>query len=486
MLSFASVFAPVQAAQGWLKTSRRARAGYLIPLLAFSLIFMAPLLARPLAARDDGGWRSLGLRGQTVLNFAVTSGEGEHMLYAETATGLWRYATGAATENRWDSIDAGLPRNSLGGPALAAWCVVPGRTRHIYALTGSGAFRQLYHTADGGRHWRSVGPAPGKPLYPALAVLPGLQTSGDLILLATDTRLQRSTDGGATWAPGGPWLQAADAAPDASPDAAAEVRVAVLLAESSAPEYLFILTESGRVWLSDSGGLAWRDVLPAAAPVTALAIAPYFGSRAWAATSESLAFSLDRGASWSQWPLPRDRPVTAFASDARVPETLYAAVRGGEVYRSDDSGATWTGLARPGAAHVHALGLDAGSRRLLYAATDDGVWVREVTPLQPTPTPTSSDTATPSPTASATLTYTPTCTATPSPTASATPTYTPTHTATYTPTYTVTATRPPTRTPTATATVSPTVRPPAPYAEPDGGEGAPSAPVSPFVTPEPR
>ena len=469
MLSRASAFAPLQAARRRLKTSRLAHTGYLIPLLAISLLFMAPLLVRPLAARDDGtGWRALGLRGQTVLNFAIASGEGEHMLYAETATGLWRYVAAEGADGDWESIDAGLPRNSLGGPALAAWRVVPGRARHIYALTGSGAFRQLYHTADGGGHWRSVGPAPGKPLHPALAILPGLRTPSDLILLATDTRLQRSTDGGATWAPGGPWSQAAADTP-AGAAGEGETQIVALLAESSAPEHLFILTESGRVWLSDSGGLAWRDALPAAAPVTALAIAPYFGIRAWAATTEGLAASMDSGASWSLGPLPGGRSITALASDVRVPETLYAGVQGGEVYRSDDSGATWTTLARPGAAQVRALALDAGSRGLLYAATDDGVWVREVTPLQPTPAPTPRDTATfaPTPTASAT------------PTSSATPTYTPT----YTPTATATRrpARTPTRTPTssATPTYTPPAQPPAPPPpaddEPGGVLVAPTA-----------
>ncbi len=493
MMSRAPALAPLQAALRRLKTSRLARTGYLIPLLAISLLFMAPLLARPLAARDDGGWRSLGLRGQTVLSFAITSGEGEHILYAETATGLWRYVAGAGAEGGWESIDAGLPRNSLGGPALAAWRVVPGRPRHIYALTGSGAFRQLYHTADGGAYWRSIGPAPGKPLHPALAVLPGLQTQGDLIVLATDTRLQRSTDGGATWAPGGPWLQAAADLPEAT-TGEAEAQVVALLAESSVPEHLFILTGSGRVWLSDSGGLAWRDALPAAAPVTALAIAPYFGIRAWAATTESLAFSVDSGTSWNLWPLPGGRPVTALASDVRVPETLYAGVRGGEVYRSDDSGATWASLARPGAAHVRALALDAGSRGLLYAATDDGVWVRSVTPLQPTPAPTPRDTATfaPTPTSSATPTYT----ATPSPTAPPTETYTPSPTATLTATATETttptatatrrATRVPTRTPTATTTAQPPVQPPAPPPPDDEPGSRPVIPTATPVSPPPR
>ncbi len=464
------VLAPLQAARRRFAAARRARLGYLVPLFAVSLLFMAPLLARPLVARgDETGWRALGLRGQTVLNLAVTSGEGEHVLYAETATGLWRYVAAAGADGGgWTNIDAGLPRNSLGGPALAAWRAAPGRARQIYALTGSGAFRQLYHTADGGSHWRSVGPAPGKPLHPALAVLPGLQTQNDLILLATDTRLQRSADGGATWSPAGPWTQA-DAAP-------AETQVAALLAESSAPEYLFVLTGSGRVWLSDSGGLAWRDALPAAAPVTALAVAPYFGIRAWAATTEGLALSTDNGASWSLRPLPGGRPITALASDGRVAETLYASVRGGEVYRSDDGGATWADLARPGAASVRALALDAGSRGLLYAATDDGVWMRSVTPLQPTPAPTPRDTATfaPTPTATATATSSPTATA------SATPTHTPspTATATATPTATATAVRRATRTPTPTATATPTVapQPPAPPLPRDDDRPTPNAP----------
>lgn len=483
--------------------ARRARPPYPVAtakvrsyvlLLSVSLLFMIPLLAESLAPHaEDPGWHSVGLRGQMVLSFAVSSGEGKHVLYAETATGLWRAvvdANGATSD--WQSIDAGLPRNSLGGPALAAWRVVPGRPHQLYALTGSGAFRQLYRTEDDGAHWLSVGPAPGQTTQPALAILPGPQPDTDLIFLATHSRVQRSIDGGTTWAPGGPWPEVATAAAAAAATAEAEAEAFVteLLADSSAPEQLFVLTESGRVWKSDSGGLSWHTVAPftaaggeTAPTVTALAIAPDSGLRVWAATTAGLALSPNSGASWTMLPLPGDTALTALASDPRVPETLYAGTTGGEVYRSGDSGVSWMGLGRPGAAQVYSLALDAGSRGLLYAGTDDGLWVRGVTAVEPTPAPTATETPTfaPTPTATETPTSSLPPTATPTPTSSPTVTLTATPTATLTPTATRWPTRIPTHTPTPTWTATPVTVPVAP---PQGG-GRPGGPTAVPPTPLP-
>lgn len=432
-------------------------------LLAASVFFMAPLLLLPLArAERPESWQPLGLRGETVLALAVNSSEGERILYAETHTGLWRYSAEAGqADPQWQRIDGVLPRTALGGPALAAWRTVPGQSLQLYALTGSSTARQLYRTDDGGATWRSIGPAPGQTARPAMLVLPGLGAAPDLITLTTGSRVQRSSDGGATWAPGGPW-PITEAAQGADDNAA----VGFLLGEASAPDRLYALAADGAFWQSESGGLSWQPA--AVQSVSALAIAPYFGARIWAATAEGLAFSGDNGDSWTTLPLPgaatrgaqghRGGRIVALRSDTRVPDTLYAALEGGAVYRSDDGGTTWLSLGVPGAGEVTALVLDPESRELLYAATDDGIWVRNVVPMQPTPAPTVLPTvAAPTPTVTPTLLPT----AMPSPTATALATLTPTATATATPQPTATATRRPTRRPTATRAPSAT-RPPAP------------------------
>ncbi len=142
----------------------------------------------------------------------------------------------------------------------------------------------------------------------------------------------------------------------------------------AAPEHLFILTESGRVWLSDSGGLAWRCA-PRSRAVTALAIAPI---------SASGLGRDDRGPG-----IQREQRRILEPGTAAGRSVDYGAGKrrasGNPLCRRDraarciaaTTAATWTTLARPGPRRkVRALVLDAGSRELLYAATDDGVWVR--------------------------------------------------------------------------------------------------------------
>lgn len=471
-----------------------------LQLLAATFLFMAPLLLLPYArAERPESWQPLGLRGETVLALAVNSSEGERILYAETHTGLWRYSAAAGQPApQWQRIDDGLPRAALGGPALAAWRTVPGRPLQLYALTGSSTARQLYRSDDAGNTWLSIGPAPGQTDRPAMLVLPGLAANPDLIVLTTGSRVQRSSDGGATWAPGGPWLAIA------APEGAAEnVPVSLLLGEASAPDRLYALAADGAFWQSESGGLSWQPA--AVQAVSALAIAPYFGIRIWAATAGGLAFSGDNGDTWATLPLPgtaargalgrRGGRIVALRSDTRVPDTLYAALEGGAVYRSDDGGMQWNALGVPGAGAVTALALDPETRELLYAATDDGVWARNVVAMQPTPAPVFSPTVeVPWPTA--TLPAPATATATPSPTLTATATLQPTATATATATAapSPTATRRPTRTPAPTrapsATPLPTAAPPTAAPRPPATAERPTATAEPPTvmpaTPQPR
>ncbi len=249
--------------------------------------------------------------------------------------------------------------------------------------------------------------------------------------------------------------------------------IRTLLADSSAPDRLYALAADGAVWLSENGGFSWRSA--ELDGVNAIAITPYFGTYTWAATANGLALNTDNGAGWATQSLPGVDPasrtddphghVIALRGDPRVPETLYAALQGGTIYRTDDAGATWSHLGTPGSTTVSGLALDQDSRALLYAATDDGIWERAVSPLQPKIIPTLLPTPTPLP-PTATSTLTPTMTRTATATFSPTPTPTPTATPTATATTTATPTRRPTRkpAPTRTPTASPTPAPQDPNA----------------------
>ena len=486
------------------------RDSLILRLAVASMLFLAPLGLLPYAvSARPGVWQPLGLRGETVRALSVNVSEGEPLIYAETPAGLWRYTSSSG----WARVDGPLPRTPLGGPAIAAWCVVPGRPRQLYVVTGRGTARQLYRSEDAGDTWQIIGPAPGQSERPPLVVQPGLSGTPDTITLVTDTRAQRSTDGGATWSPGGPW-------PANSPGQSA--LPIVLLGDSRTPDRLYALSSYGALWISDSGGLAWRVASPTeetagqdkSSRITAIAIVPYFGIRIWAGTADSLAYSTDNGDSWARRDLPPTPPWLGrtpifLLGDPRAPDTLYVALASGHVYRSDDAGQSWTDLGRPGAGHVFGLALDPDTRGRLYIATDDGIWMRAVLPPQPAeepslatsappeePTATPAPSATPTPSPQPTATPTPTLTWTPSPTATASatplPTSTPTPAArpfpppTATPQPTEAPWPSPTALPAAEAPVprpaSPTLPPPPPPSPP------PTAPPArtPLPTPEPR
>jgi hypothetical protein len=418
---------------------------------------------------------------------------------------------------------------------LTAWRLVSGRPRQLYALTGSATARQLYGTNDGGDNWQLIGPAPGQTDRPPMVVLPGLNGAPDSITLVTGSRVQRSMDGGATWAPGGLWpsVQFASDRSGRSVQEAQNGLVSVLVGDGNAPNRLYALTSAGDLWQSDSAGLTWRVAQPMAGtglaqPATALAIVPYFGVRVWVATTDGLAHTTDNGDKWEQGNLPpmpygggRGGSIaTALAGDPRVPTTVYAALAWGAIYRSDDSGMSWISLGAPGSSggetigtvRVNALALDPDSRAALYAATDDGVWIRDVMPIQPTvvPIPTgqgsqaSEETPTPlviqgsDETIPSTAGPTSTSTQAPSSPTPLPPTETPTASAT--PTILPTASRTPSRTPvpatatplaTATTELYPTPTPVASQSDASDSRDLPPPPPATAAprslpTPEPR
>ncbi len=438
-------------------------------------LFMAPLALLPLAgAAQADAWQSVGLRGQAVYALAVTSRGGQRVIYAETVTGLWRLEQG---QKGWQRVDAALPKTVLGAPALVAWRNVPGRPQQLYALTETDGDRHLYRSDDGGDTWVRIGPAPGQASRSAMLVLPGADEQ-DLILISTVVRAQRSTDGGASWAPGGEWPQNAE-----NPGGRQAGPVRALYGDSSAPERLFALSENGSLWATDNGGLSWRPLAPGAR-VNALTIAPYFGIRLWAATQDGLLLSPDNGDSWRSLPLPAvagsiGGQVVALRNDPRVAEVLYIALKSGMIYVTADNGVSWVALGTPGTAHIAALAIDQDTRDVLFAATDDGIWARKLVPFQPTPVPTFTATVpfpteTPTHTPSPTRTSTPTATLTPTPSPSWTPS--PTATAIQTATWTPTRRPAPTRTPTTTATLTPSVIPTQPWLPVLSPEAAPSQP----------
>lgn len=163
------------------------------------------------------------------------------------------------------------------------------------------------------------------------------QTPSDgALLVGTDAGLVRSEDGGVTWA-------------TVLPD-----MVRALLVDPRDPARVYAGCQPAVAWRSDDGGRTWRELT-----------------------------GLGTAEERSEWHLPGAAPletiavarVGVFAADPRAPETLYAAIEIGGVYRSDDGGATWHARAvgLPSLA-IHGIAPHPLEPETLFVATETGIY----------------------------------------------------------------------------------------------------------------
>jgi photosystem II stability/assembly factor-like uncharacterized protein len=138
----------------------------------------------------------------------------------------------------------------------------------------------------------------------------------------------------------------------------------------------------GGVFKSSDGGASWNQVR--AAPVAAgLVIDPVNPNTIYAAVANSVAKSVDRGATWNtaNAGLPAANCCASLALDPQHSNTLYVGFYYGGVFKSVDEGRSWTdtGLPRWDYAHTAApvdsenpspgLAVDPQQSGTIYAAT---------------------------------------------------------------------------------------------------------------------
>lgn len=160
--------------------------------------------------------------------------------------------------------------------------------------------------------------------------------SAGSLLVGTDAGLLRSTDGGLGWVP------------------VLDRMVRCLTRDPRDPRRLLAGTQPAGLWRSDDGGETWRELPSPGTP------------------EERAAWHLPGESPLETVPVAR---VNACLHDPASPDTLYAGVEVGGVWRSDDGGQIWRdcNAALPSLA-VHALAPHPLEPETLFAATDIGVY----------------------------------------------------------------------------------------------------------------
>jgi len=245
---------------------------------------------------------------------------------------LWPTAAHAHNPSAWGGLFRSRDRGETWFPAnpgrfvsgALALAVSPTDVNHLLLATDSGLLR----SRNGGRDWELEAPA----VLVGAVFAAAFDADGRRAIVSTGSSILRTEDGVT-------WLRS-PAPPGAAP-ARAIVRGAL-----PGSAYLGGWRGFSR---SDDWGLSWSRVgegLPAD-PVSTLAIAPGPPEVIYAVAAGRVWASSDGGRAWT----PRDRGippgrVDALARDPREPDRLWAT-SADQLFRTDDLGASWRAVGNP-------------------------------------------------------------------------------------------------------------------------------------------
>jgi photosystem II stability/assembly factor-like uncharacterized protein len=271
---------------------------------------------------------------------------------------LWPAVVAAHDPSAWGGLfrtrDAGVtwlhvnPGSFVSGALALA--VSPMDPNHLLLATDSGVSR----SRNGGRDWEVEGP--GVLIGPAFAA--AFDVDGEGALVSGASALFRN-DGG-RWRP----IQTPSGATPARALVSGSVRGRVYLAGRTG---LFRSDDWGRSWLEVSGGLP-------AEHVSVLAVPPDRPEEVYAVVRGQLWASNDGARNWRL----RDEGLPASGVEAvgldPSDSTHLWAVAAGQAFRSDDQGRRWRPVGVPVPARPVVARAVAGSGHVIVIASDRGVY----------------------------------------------------------------------------------------------------------------
>ena len=298
----------------------------------------------------------------SVLAVGPVPPDGEPAVYAGApGQGIFGSTDGGA---RWASLNQGLR-----GGNVDSLLVHPDNPSILYAAGDAGVFR----SGDGGATWqprnRGLADSGGGPLR--VFSLAFKADDPDTLFAGSTQAIYKSVDGGATWRRAGEIFNLRVRSIATSADDPALVYASGdEITDIGDPARLVNSTDAGETW-TPLGFIAQQR----------LAVDPLDAAIVLAANvGHELARSVDGGATFEQvdFESPDGLRVTAVIFDPATPGLAYAAFTAGGsheatfLFQSVDDGVTWTQVYAEGIGNSFVLGLALDDAGTLYAATRGG------------------------------------------------------------------------------------------------------------------
>lgn len=291
------------------------------------------------------------------------------------------------------TADAGVTWQArLGGPAQAV-SVAPSAPSTVYVVQRNGGLTHLKRTTDDGATFQQV--AQVWDFVASVAVDPQSPSTVYVASSSSPGRLQKSTDGGATFVNANAGLEAIQVREVAVDPSDPMVVLATSLSNGvfrstdagatwhptvgSGPAYYVSFAASGEAWSAVPGGGAARSVdggatwTPVSGTVDAprdIAAHPTSPGVAWVANGAGATKTVDGGTTWT--PMAQGlaaTSVTSIAVDPTTPSVVYAATDGVGLHKSVDGAGSWSRTSLP-SDRVFAVAVDPVVPTTVWAGAD--------------------------------------------------------------------------------------------------------------------